>query len=137
MSDELTGLIAKLEHEVQPLERALRLREAEEAHRLHIEEARLAAAQARQRAAEATLKSEAAQLVVLDARRAELRRVTDGWRGQLWSIGYGFLTTCALLSVLTAYPIVLRWFGQNTALGVVAAQFLAFGILYVLIPKKR
>lgn len=136
VSDELAALIAKLEAEVAPLERALRLREAEEAALLRTEERQLASALARRDKAEATLKSEAEQLARLEARRAELRRVTEGWRGQLWSIGYGAVVTAAFLAVVTAFPIIGRWFPNVSAIGVVIGQLIAFGLLYLLIPRK-
>jgi exonuclease VII small subunit len=136
VSDELTALIADLEKEVLPLERALRLREAEEGQRLKAEEMRLAAAQARVRTAEATLKAEAAELAVLDARRAELRRITEGWRGQLWSLGYGTLVTAAALSAITAFPVIGKWFPGTAALWVVGGQAVAFGLLWLFIPRK-
>ncbi len=137
VSDELTALIARLEREVAPLERALRLREAEEAQLLRVEEGHLAHAIARRDKAEATLKAEATQLAALEARRVELRRIIDGWRGQLWSIGYGALTTAAFLAVVTALPVLRQWFPTWSVGGVAGAQLVAFLLCYLLIPRKK
>lgn len=136
MSDELTALIASLEKEVHPLEQALRLREAEEAQRLRAEEARLKAAHDRTRKAEAALAAEEAELARLEARRAELRRITEGWRGQLWSIGYGSVVSTAAIAVVAAFPVVDHWFHRTTALWVLGGQAVAFGFLWLVIPRK-
>lgn len=137
MSDDLPGLIAQLEKEVAPLERALRLREAEERGRLAGEEQRLSAAKARAARAAATLKAEGAQLKQVELRRAELLQRVRGWRGQLWSIGHGTLAVSSVAGAMVAFPLVLSWLGTGWAVASAAAHAGLFVALYFLIPEKR
>lgn len=135
--DELAPMIEQLEAEATELERALRLRQAEEGQRLDLEEARLLAAQERAARARETIKSRTDALVAVEAQRTRLRARTEGWRGQLWRIGYSSAAALAVGVAMASLPLTGAWFGRNWALGLGAGQVVLFGALYFLIPVKR
>ena len=134
---ELSQLIEQLQKEVAELERALRLREAEEAARLQLEEARLRTAQARLTRAQATLKSEAAELATIEEKRSDLLARIDSWRGKLWQVAHGAVPLLTVTMVATAYPLAKQWLGGDWALGISGAQLVSFLVLYFVIPQKR
>jgi hypothetical protein len=135
--DELSELIGQLQKEVSELERALRLREAEESAKLRLEEARLKVAQTRLARAQEALKADAAALAIVEEKRTHLLARIDGWQGQLWRIGHGSVAMLTVPMVTTSFPLAMVWLGSNWALGILGAQVAAFGILYFAIPEKR
>ena len=135
--DELSGLIQKLQKEVDGLERVLRLREAEEGARLRHEEAELRAAEARLTSARGILKQEADELVVLEEKHLHLLTRIDSWRGRLWRIGYGSLVAAMVPAALTSTALALVWLPSSWRLVWLAAQAGLFGLLYLFIPEKR
>lgn len=135
--DELAPLIQQLQAEVTGLERALRLRQAEEDQRLDLEEARRGAAEQRLARARAALKSRGEALVALEAQRTLLRARTDGWRGQVWRIGHASAAALAVGAAVAAIPLTAAWLGRDWAAGLAAGQVALFVALYLLIPKQR
>ncbi len=135
--DELSELTQQLQKEVAELERALRLRETEEAAKLRLKEARLRTAEARLARANALLKTDAAALDIVENKRAHLLARIDGWPGQLWRAGYGSVPALAVMSLLTAAPLAGVWLGNGWAGGILAGNLLVGGLLYFLIPAKR
>lgn len=135
--DELSELISRLQKEVAELEGALHLREAEEAAKLKLEEGRLRVAEARLARAQALLKNEAAALAVVEEKRTHLLERIDGWRGQVWRIGYGSAVVVTLPLMATTFTLATTWFGMGWALSLFGAQAAFFGALFVLIPEKR
>ncbi|MBS1151510.1 MAG: hypothetical protein H6Q89_3208 [Myxococcaceae bacterium] len=135
--DELSELIEQLQREVAELERALRLREAEEGAKLRLEAARLKAAEARLARARQLLDSETAALAMVDQKRTHLLARIDGWQGQLWRIGYGSVAMVTVPMVMTSLPLAGVWLGSSWALALGAGQAALFAVLYLLIPEKR
>ena len=135
--DELGALIEKLEGEVAALAAAIDARKADEERVRVIHESRVAAAKARVALTRAQLKSDGAALATLEDRRADLRRRIEGWRGQLWRLGYGSAAMVLVVGALTPFPLVDLWFGAQVALGLAAAQVGLFVGAFFLIPEKR
>lgn len=136
MSDDLPALLVRLEKEVEPLEKMLRLREAEEGQRLRSEEARVESARTRAEKAQAALKVDQVALAALEQRRAELLARVKGWRGQLWSLGWSSVVLGHLALGITAFGLLSTW-APDWALWAVGGNAVAFALLYFLIPAKK
>ena len=135
--DELSGLIEELQKEVTELERALRLREAEEAAKLRLEGERLSAAEARLARARATLTADTASLAIFEEKRNHLLARTQGWRAELWKIAHGSAVMVSGVMIVTALPLAQRWLRGDWGIKLIGAQLALGLVLFFVIPKKR
>ncbi len=135
--DPLSALIEQLQREAAELEKPLKVREAREDAELATQKKRTDLARTQLADTRLALSQCPPALVRLEARSAELNRRINGWRGELFRIGYGSAAVLTVPLVITGFALWRQWLDGSTAGLVLLGQAIALTVLYFLIPEKR